>query len=127
MTLPPSTAVSSRLQLCIDAGSRKSGWLLTVVGWMLLAVGTCPGGRAAAQEQPAQPPADPPAENPADAKLPKLQDLQVPSAEELLTTPARDWIVLKTVDVIICDSVVPRPDTLARHQATLKALMDSRA
>jgi hypothetical protein len=80
-----------------------------------------------AQNQPAEPPAQPET-SPAAEKLPKLAEMQLPSAEELLTrTVPQDWIVLKTTEVIVCESVVPRPDTLNLRQQEIKALLDSRA
>ena len=79
----------------------------------------------AAQEEPAEAdPADPPAvetTEPSAEVLPKLVDMQVPSAEELLTGNPRDWIVLKNSDVIVCEPVTPRPDTLAKRAAAVEA------
>ncbi len=85
----------------------------------------------AAQEEPAEAdPADPPpaeeTTEPAEETLPKLADMQIPSAEELLTGNPRDWIVLKNSDVIVCEPVTPRPDTLAKRAAEVEAKMAER-
>ncbi|WP_437204376.1 ABC transporter substrate-binding protein [Planctomicrobium sp. SH664] len=46
--------------------------------------------------------------------LPKLADLQVPTAQELLNEKRKDWVVLFTDEVLIVDPVTPRPDTLKK-------------
>ena len=51
-----------------------------------------------------------------DPPLPKLEDMETPTAAQLLHEPPLDWIVLKTEDVIVVEPVYPRPDTLAQMQ-----------
>lgn len=85
---------------------------------------------SAPEFSPAQEPTEPaepaPAEAADDETLPKLADMQVPSAEELLTGRPHDWVVLKNSDVIVCEPVVPRPDTLAKRAAEVEAKMAER-
>jgi len=45
--------------------------------------------------------------------LPQFEDLTIPTAEQLLEEPPRDWIVLKTGEVLFVEPLSPRPDTLA--------------
>ena len=47
-----------------------------------------------------------------DDALPKLSEMQLPPAEELLTRRPRDWVVLQNDDVAEVESLTPRPDTL---------------
>lgn len=71
---------------------------------------------AAESAAPQTPPADA-----AREALPKFQDLELPSAETLLTDAPRDWIILKNADVIICEPIVPRPETLQKRRAEIDA------
>ena len=69
-----------------------------------------------------QPPEKPPQEPPATAtneqeegKLPKYEDMQIPTVKQLLLEPPKDWIRLKKSDeVIVCEPVYPGP-TLWRN------------
>ena len=47
-------------------------------------------------------------------ELPRLEDLQQPEFDELLTGEAFDWVVLTDGRVIIAKPVYPRPDTLEK-------------
>jgi ABC-type transport system substrate-binding protein len=58
--------------------------------------------------------------------FPKLEEMVLPDAAELLTGSPRDWIVLKNGDVVVCEPVVPRPETLALRQAVLEQKMEER-
>lgn len=75
------------------------------------------------QTPPAATPA--PLVNPEDAAgqvtLPKIQDVQYPSTEELLRGPARDWTILLTDEVIISEPIAPRPATLEQLETAHKA------
>jgi len=52
-----------------------------------------------------------------EAELPKLADMKVPSAEDLVKKPPVAWIVLNNEDVIVSEPVYPRPNTKAQlHQ-----------
>ena len=48
--------------------------------------------------------------------LPKLAEMPIPSTEDLLTKPPRDWLVLSGDVVLVVEPVTPRPDTLVRLQ-----------
>jgi hypothetical protein len=56
-----------------------------------------------------------------EEKLPKLADMQLPTAEQLLRDPHRDWIILKTEEVIVTEPVYPRPGTLEKMQVKIDA------
>ncbi|QDU50855.1 ABC transporter substrate-binding protein [Gimesia panareensis] len=56
--------------------------------------------------------------------LPKLEEMQTPSVEDLLKKPPVDWVVLETDQVLIVQPVYPRPDTLGKLEAALKASYD---
>ena len=60
---------------------------------------------------------DKPPEAETEVVLLKYPDMVLPSAEELLKTKPFDWIVLKNSDVIVVETVGPRPDTLAIYQS----------
>ncbi|QDU38863.1 Bacterial extracellular solute-binding protein, family 5 Middle [Maioricimonas rarisocia] len=47
-----------------------------------------------------------------DGSLPLFEDLTIPTAQQLLGEPPRDWIVLKTGEVLFVEPLSPRPDTL---------------
>ncbi|HEY4261905.1 MAG TPA: hypothetical protein VGM98_17170, partial [Schlesneria sp.] len=44
--------------------------------------------------------------------LPKLADMVLPDAEELLRSRPFDWLVLKNSDVLVVDPLPNRPDIL---------------
>ncbi|MCH7989555.1 MAG: hypothetical protein IID46_10475 [Planctomycetes bacterium] len=48
------------------------------------------------------------------SELPKLEDMKIPSAEDLVKKPPVDWIVLHggNEPVVVVEPVYPRPDTL---------------
>ncbi|MFG0333469.1 MAG: hypothetical protein ACF8TS_08920, partial [Maioricimonas sp. JB049] len=52
------------------------------------------------------------ADDAGDGGLPLYKDLAIPTAEQLLSEPPRDWIVLKTGNVLFVEPLTPRPDTL---------------
>ncbi len=52
--------------------------------------------------------------------LPKIEDMQIPSVEDLLKKPPVDWIVLENDSVLVVEPVYPRPDTLGQLDASLK-------
>src|SRR5688500_6990212 len=72
-------------------------------------------------------PAETPVEEKAEEKLPKYEDMEVPSVKQLLLEPPVDWIRLRVSDeVIVVEPVCPRPATLAKLQQEIEALMKSR-
>ncbi|MCA9074789.1 MAG: hypothetical protein KDA93_07140 [Planctomycetaceae bacterium] len=59
--------------------------------------------------------------------LPKLEEMEIPSAEVLLREPPVDWIVLKRDDaVIVVEPISPRPNTLRIKQEALDAKIKER-
>ncbi|MFH1300618.1 MAG: hypothetical protein ABIK07_06120, partial [Planctomycetota bacterium] len=52
--------------------------------------------------------------------LPKIEEMQVPSVEDLLKKPPVDWIVLENDYVLVVEPIYPRPDTLGQLDAALK-------
>ena len=79
-----------------------------------LAAGRSAAGQAEPETEPETETAEP-ADSEADV-LPKLEEMEIPTAEELLTGSPRDWIILKNSDVIVCEPIVPRPNTLELRQ-----------
>lgn len=62
-----------------------------------------------------------------EEKLPKYQDMEVPSVKQLLLEPPVDWIRLKVSDdVIVVEPVIPRPNTLAKMQKEIEDLRKTR-
>lgn len=59
-------------------------------------------------------------------ELPRIQDLELPSAEDLLRNKPVDWIVLKSSEVLIVELVSPRPDTLTRLASELERYQKGR-
>lgn len=65
----------------------------------------------------AQPETPQPKPMPQDQALKKIDEMPIPSLEELLSKPAVDWIVLRPPrrdEVLVVQPVSPRPDTIAR-------------
>jgi hypothetical protein len=58
--------------------------------------------------------------------LPKLIEMPLPSAEELLRSRAFDWIVLLNGDVLVVEAVPYRPNTLKTLQQQYDELLKSR-
>ncbi|MEW4488112.1 ABC transporter substrate-binding protein [Thalassoglobus sp. JC818] len=58
--------------------------------------------------------------------LPTLEEMTLPTAEQLLNDPPKDWVVLNTGGVLTVESVNPRPDTLALRQAEIEAKEEER-
>ncbi|QDT97203.1 ABC transporter substrate-binding protein [Gimesia aquarii] len=52
--------------------------------------------------------------------LPKIEEMQVPSMDDLLKKPPVDWIVLENDRVLIVEPIYPRPNTLQQLDAALK-------
>lgn len=59
-------------------------------------------------------------EETAESSLPKIEEMQLPSVEDLLKKRPVDWIVLENDYVLIVDPVYPRPDTLGQLEASMK-------
>ena len=93
-----------------------SGGRLVLAIWVALAWQS-----VRAQDEPDQPPPDEPDVEDADGNLlPKLEDLEIPSVAELLTGAPRDWVVLKNSDVVVCEPIAPRPDTLGKRELLIQ-------
>jgi len=56
-----------------------------------------------------------------EAKLPKFEEMKLPSMKELLEGQPIDWIVLKNDDVVVTAPIYPRPNTLEKMQAKIDA------
>ncbi len=87
-----------------------------------------PGAEATPDADPIGEPTTPEGdEEPAPEPLPKLDEMEVPSPEDLLRKPAVDWIVLeRNEEVIVVEPVTPRPDTLRKLEAALDAKIKDR-
>lgn len=81
----------------------------------LLALAILMGSTAVAQENATSEP-----------ELPTLEEMSLPSAQELLSGDPVDWVVLKDGRVIVSTPVYPRPDTLKKIQDELKTLEQAR-
>lgn len=96
---------------------------------LLLMISAIIAGTCAAQE-PKKPPVmrlgrD---RNPdVDAAPPKYNELELPSAEEMLKIKPFDWIVLKNQDTLVVEPVSPRPDTLAVMNSDYERYLKGRA
>ena len=114
---------SDRSQAALHAatGGRHARWNLA--GLLVAAIlGLC--ATTSAQENSEETPAEGDSAASADVretKLPKFDELELPSAESLLIDAPRDWIVLKDTNVVICEPVAPRPETLAKRRAEIDA------
>mgnify|MGYP002633155714 CR=1 FL=1 len=56
--------------------------------------------------------------------LPKIEEMQVPSVEDLLKKPPVDWVILENDTVLVVEPVYPRPDTLGQLDTALKESYD---
>lgn len=52
-------------------------------------------------------------------QLPKLEEMELPTTEQLLNEPPVDWVVLNNEDVLVVESLVPRPGTIEAQQIEL--------
>ena len=78
--------------------------------------------------------AEPQSENTENPKAPeaevvllKYSDMVLPSAEEFLRAKPFDWIVLKSMEVLVVEPVGPRPDTLAILMSEYERYLKGRA
>jgi tetratricopeptide (TPR) repeat protein len=67
-----------------------------------------------------------PEKSPDDPPLPKLSEMKVPEAAELLRGKPFDWIVLLNGDVLVVEPVSPRPNTLKSLQQQYEDLLKAR-
>lgn len=106
------------------SGPARVAWKASVAGCAVLlvcAVASAQNQPPAGQSPSAQPPASTPQTPPQRSELPTLAEMELPSAETLLTRPPVDWIVLHPDDrVLVVEPVSPRPDTLAKLQQAIK-------
>ncbi len=83
---------------------------------IIVAIAVLPRAVLLAQDQNTPAETDPPAA--ADAAkasgLPKIGEMELPSADDLLTRDPLDWIVLKSDEVLVTQPVYPRPATLEK-------------
>ena len=59
--------------------------------------------------------------------LPKYPDFELPSAEDLLKSKPFDWIVLKSLEVLVVEPVGPRPETLNKLNNEYERYLKGRA
>jgi hypothetical protein len=83
-------------------------------------------------DPPTNPPEDPNADpaapapvnstdQPADTeRLPWRSEMTLPTVAEILRGRPADWIVLKTLEVVVIEPIEPRPDTLKLREAEIK-------
>lgn len=97
-----------------------NGRFLIVPLGLILIIWTLAPGVVLAQTK-----SDMPDKSEEDPPLPKLADMKIPEAAELLRGKPVDWIVLLNGDVLVVEPVFPRPDTLnqlkQQHDELLKA------
>lgn len=55
-----------------------------------------------------------------DPPLPKIEEMKIPTVDDLLKKPAVDWIVLENDYVLVVEPIYPRPDTLGQLEAALQ-------
>lgn len=79
------------------------------------------GAQPQPQADPAAPTEPQPPPDVTQSDLPNLEDLPLPTAETLLNAQPRDWVILKTQKVVVCEPLVPRPDTIAQRRAAIDA------
>lgn len=80
-----------------------------------------------AQDGPSSPNPPKQPENTDEDALPKYEDLKVPTVKQLLLEPPKDWIRLKKTDeVIICEPVYPRPNTIEKLEKEREKLSQNR-
>ncbi len=53
--------------------------------------------------------------------LPKLEEMVLPTAEQLLTEEPRDWVVLQDDEVVVVEPIYPRPKFLEIRQQDIAA------
>ena len=119
---PLQPALSPEQRRCVR--KLRGAWCCAAVLWMTSAAFAQP------TENSDDAPPDAAATTPDDrvqAELPKFDELELPSTESLLIDPPRDWVVLRNTDVVICEPIVPRPDTLAIRRAEIDAKTAERA
>ncbi len=89
----------------------------------IAALALCLGLLAPAAAQEPDPPAPPmsPEDLAGQVALPKVQDVPYPSTEELLRGPARDWTILITDELVVSESIAPRPNTVDVLEAAFRA------
>jgi ABC-type transport system substrate-binding protein len=101
---------------------------------LFLAVATHPATEVSAQDEPAKPDANAEKKDADDQKepeptetdeavneLPTLEQMVLPSEEQLLNQPPVDWIVLKQGErVLVTEPVFPRPDTIVKMRDAIQ-------
>lgn len=61
-----------------------------------------------------------------DAPLPKLDEMKLPTAEQLLRERPRDWLVLLNQDVVVVEPLAPRPGALEFRKEKLESWKKSK-
>ncbi len=82
---------------------------------------------AKTDEENAVDPEMPDAEGEDEERLPKLEDMPLPTVEQLLQEPPVDWIVMPGDVVLVVHPISPRPNTLEQMEALVQKSYDEEA
>lgn len=66
------------------------------------------------------------AQNEETQALPTLEEMELPSVEQLLNEAPKDWIVINTGGVLTVESLIPRPNTLEAREAEVERVQAER-
>ena len=109
---------------------RISAWvplvLLSLLFTPISLLGADEPSKAGAKPEKSEKP-EKPKEFEHDLGLPRIQDMELPSAEDLIRNKPVDWVILKSSEVLVVELVSPRPDTLTRLNADYERYQKARA
>ncbi|MBX3439269.1 MAG: hypothetical protein KF861_17395, partial [Planctomycetaceae bacterium] len=100
------------------------GWMAAALSWTSPLLAQRPASPQAAETPDAavaeEADAEATSQSEPEEKLPKLEEMVLPTAEQLLRSPPVDWVVLKLrQEVIVVEPVMPRPETLVKMQQAI--------
>jgi len=108
----------------LSVGKRAPNlWMTVIASLTFLLVPVCTVQSA---DEPSTPKADGTLPR-GDGALPKYQDMELPTAEQLLKSKPFDWIVMKNSEVVVVEAIGPRPDTLLKLNADYERYVKGRA
>ena len=119
----PDGSARSRASRRKTTATGRRFWFRMAIACTVLWLSAMPVSVAQKTAPPAggEKPADDPNEAIPEVKLPKFEDMKLPSMKELLEGEPVDWIVLKNDDVVVTAPIYPRPNTLEKMQAKIDA------